>query len=194
MSDVVSSVSGGLSGRLEPGRARLGPGARLAVAVALTVTLLAGVAWGAAQIGSRDAASPASSGSLSAELSQRRSVQLAVSSFAANLTSYSVNDIGAYKARLTPLMTPGFAKSFGLAVDGIVAEVKATKMTSHGQVVQTAVSAVDSIPGGEAATALVVADVQVESSLGDRVRHFRWKVSLVRQGGGWLVDGFEPVA
>jgi hypothetical protein len=190
MSDVVSPVSGGLSGLREPRRARLGPGARLAAAIGLTATLLAGVAWGAAQTGGRDAASPASSGSLSAELSQRRSVQLAVSSFAANLTSYSVDDIGAYKARLTPLMTPGFAKSFGLAVDGIVAEVKATKLTSQGQVVQTAVSALDDMH----ATALVVADVQVESSLGDRVRHFRWKISLVRQGDGWLVDGFEPVA
>jgi hypothetical protein len=87
-------------------------------------------------------------------------------------------------------MTPGFAKSFGLAVDGIVAEVRATKMRSQGQVVQTAVSAIDS----DSATALVVADVQVGSSLGDRVRHFRWTVTLVRQGGSWLVDGFEPVA
>jgi hypothetical protein len=40
-----------------------------------------------AQVASRDAASPPSSGSLSAELSQHRLVQLAVSSFAANLTT-----------------------------------------------------------------------------------------------------------
>jgi hypothetical protein len=194
MSEAMSALSGGLGERPGPLRARLSPGTRLATAIVLTAALLAGVAWGAAQVASRDAASPASSGSLSDDLSQRRSVQLAVSSFAANLTTYSVEDIGGYKTRLTPLMTPGFAKSFGLAVDGIVAEVKATKMTSQGQVVQTAVSAVDGDPDGDHATALVVADVQVESSLGDRVRHFRWKVSLVRQGGGWLVDGFEPVA
>jgi hypothetical protein len=162
------------------------------MAVVLVLTLLGGVAWGATQTLRDAAAAPVSSGSgsLASELSERRAVQLAVASFAANLTTYSVDDIGGYKARLSPLMTPGFAKSFGLAVDGIVAEVKATKMTSQGQVVETAVSAVDS----DSATALVVADVQVQSSLGDRVRHFRWKVTLLRQGGDWLVDGFEPVA
>jgi hypothetical protein len=176
--------------RLDRPRPTVRPGARAAATLALAATLLGGLAWGGVQITSQTSADSPSSGSLGAELSQRRAVQLAVSSFAANLTTYSVDDIGGYQARLTPLMTPGFAKSFGLAVDGIVAEVKATKMKSQGQVVQTAVSAVDS----ESATALVVADVQVESSLGDRVRHFRWKVTLLRQGAGWLVDGFEPVA
>jgi Mce-associated membrane protein len=174
---------------LEPRRASLGPIAGLATALALTAALLAGVVWGGLQLAS-DGLSPSSSGPPSSDMSERRSVQLAVSSFAANLTTYSVDDVGGYKSRLTPLMTAGFAKSFGLAVDGIIAEVKATKMRSHGQVVQTAVSAVDA----DSATALVVADVQVESSVGDRVRHFRWKVALIRQGSTWLVDGFEPVA
>jgi hypothetical protein len=183
MTDVVS---GGLGGR----GTSLSPGVRWVVAVGLVVVLVGGLAWGAAQIVADDTASPGSAGSLAGELSERRSAQLAVSAFAANLTTYTVDDIGGYKARLTPLMTPGFAKSFGLAVDGIVAEVRATKMRSQGQVVQTAVSAIDS----DSATALVVADVQVGSSLGDRVRHFRWTVTLVRQGGSWLVDGFEPVA
>jgi hypothetical protein len=188
MSDAIS---------LEPLRQRrtgIGPAARLVVLAAVGAGLLGGLAWGGAELARGDEASGSvaagGSASVSAELSQRRAVQLAVSSFAANLTTYSVDDVGGYKTRLTPLMTPGFAKSFGLAVDGIVAEVKATKMTSRGQVVQTAVSTLDS----HSATALVVADVQVGSSLGDRVRHFRWKVSLVRDSGGWLVDGFEPVA
>jgi hypothetical protein len=174
---------------LEPRHASLSPVARLAAALALVTALLGGVVWGGLQLAT-GGLTTASSVPPSSEMSQRRSVQLAVSSFAANLTTYSVDDIGGYKARLTPLMTAGFAKSFGLAVDGIVAEVKATKMRSQGHVVQTAVSAVDA----DSATALVVADVQVRSSLGDRIRHFRWKVSLLRQGGGWLVDGFEPVA
>jgi Mce-associated membrane protein len=188
---MSGTVSGALGERaLEPRRASITPAVRLTIAGVLTATLLGGVVWGALETAGRDVAGQASSGSLSGEMSQRRSVQLAVSAFAANLTTYSVDDVGGYKARLTPLMTPGFAKSFGLAVDGIVAEVKATKMRSQGQVAQTAVTAIDS----DSATALVVADVQVRSALGDRVRHFRWKVTLVRHGGGWLVDGFEPVA
>jgi hypothetical protein len=175
----------------EPRRPSASAGARLVAATALAVTLAGGLAWGAAQIvATGQAGATAASASLTNETSQRQAVQLAVSSFAANLTTYSVDDIGGYKARLTPLMTPGFAKSFGLAVDGIVAEVKATKMKSTGEVVATAVSAIDD----DSATALVVADVQVHTSLGDRVRHFRWKVTLVRQSGSWLVDAFEPVA
>jgi hypothetical protein len=188
---MSATVSGALGEcRVEPRRPSMSPAVRLATAGALTATLLGGVVWGVIETAGGTASDQASSGALSTEMSKRRSVQLAVSSFAANLTTYSVDDIGGYKSRLTPLMTAGFAKSFALAVDGIVAQVKATKMRSQGQVVQTAVSAVDS----ESATALVVADVQVQSSLGDRVRHFRWKVTLVRQSGGWLVDGFEPVA
>ena len=181
----------GAEAGLEPRPASLSPTTRLVMAWGLVAVLLAGIAWGAVQIADRDEATGTSaSGSLADEMSGRRAVQLAVSSFAANLTTYAVDDIGGYKSRLTPLMTEGFAKSFDLAVDGIVAEVKATKMTSQGQVVQTAVSSVDD----DSAIALVVADVQVGSSLGDRVRHFRWKVTLVRQGETWLVDGFEPVA
>jgi hypothetical protein len=190
VSTVTEVVSGGIGDRVAPRRVSLTPVARLIMLIGLVVALLAGVAWGVVQIVGADAAGSGSSTSLTAELSQRRSVQLAVSSFAANLTTYSVNDIGGYKTRLSPLMTAGLAKSFGLAVDGIVAEVKATKMTSRGKVVQTAVTSVDA----HRATALVVADVQVESSLGDRVRHFRWKVTLARKSGSWLVDEFEPVA
>jgi hypothetical protein len=187
MTDVAT---GPADDRVQPRLAGLSPAVRWAISVGLTLALIAAMAWGTAQLLRDDATSAPGTASLSAELSQRRSVQLAASSFAANLTTYSVADVGGYQARLTPLMTTGFAKSFSLAVEGIVAEVRSTKMRSQGRVVQTAVSAVDA----GSASALVVADVRVDSSLGDRVRHFRWKVTLVRQGGGWLVDGFEPVA
>ena len=170
--------------------ARLTPGARLAAAVVLSAALIAGLVVGLVVQARDPVGAASSSGSVAAEAEQRRGVQLAVAAFAANLNDYSVRDIAGYKDRLMPLLTPGFAKSFGLAVDGIVAEVRSTKMTSTGQVVQTAVTSI----GPDSATALVVADVSVTSTLGDRERHFRWKVSLVRESGGWLIDGFEPVA
>lgn len=176
---------------LERRRATLSPTSRLVLALVLGAALVAGVV-GAVVLAARDSAATASTsaGSVDDEAAGRRAVQLAVATFAANLNDYSVEDIAGYQARLQPLLTPGFAKSFGLAVDGIVAEVESTRMTSQGNVVQTAVTSIDD----DTATALVVADVNVTSALGDRERHFRWKVTLVHNGDAWLVDGFEPVA
>jgi hypothetical protein len=158
----------------------------------LAVALIAALIWGISLVRRLDDDSSRTSPteSLTGQAQARRDVQLAVSSFAANFNNYSVQDIGAYKQRMLPLMTEEFAKSFRYAVDGIVTEVKATKMTSTGQVVQTAISSIDATH----ATALVVADVDITSALGDRQRHFRWKVSVVQAGDGWLVDDFQPVA
>jgi hypothetical protein len=159
--------------------------------IGLVIGLVAALIWGVSLIHRIGAGSAASSepGSLDGQVQLRRDAQLAVSSFAVNFNNYSVDDIGNYKQRMLPLMTDGFAKSFTYAVDGIVTEVKATKMSSTGKVVQTAVSSIDA----DRATVLVVADVDVTSALGDRERHFRWKVSVVHRNDAWLVDNFEPV-
>jgi hypothetical protein len=168
------------------------PGTRTLLHAGLVLGLAAALIWGIAlvqRIGADDAAG-ADAGSIEGQSQARRDVQLAVSSFATNFNNYSVDDIGAYKQRMMPLMTAAFAKSFQYAVDGIVTEVKATRMTSSGTVVQTAVSSIDDAH----ATVLVVADVDISSALGDRERHFRWKVTVVRDGDAWLVDDFAPVA
>lgn len=168
------------------------PGTRTLLHSGLLLGLVVALIWGIAlvqRIGAEDRAG-AGSGSIEAQSKTRRDVQLAVSSFATTFNNYSVDDIGAYKKRMMPLMTAAFATSFEYAVDGIVTEVKATRMTSSGEVVQTAVSSIDDAH----ATVLVVADVDVSSALGDRERHFRWKVTVVRDGDVWLVDDFAPVA
>ncbi len=126
---------------------------------------------------------------LAAEEQARKDVQAAVSSFVANMNSYSVNDIDDYRERVTPLLTESFAQSFDLALQQIVDQVKATDMTSEGEILATAVSSIDR----DNATALVIADAHVASALGERLRHFRWKVSLVKQGDEWLVDDFKAV-
>ena len=180
-----------LDAALRSPRVRLSDRLRLVLALLLSAALVAGVAAGVVLTAQDTAPSTtAQGGSPDDEAAGRRAVQLAAASFAANLNDYSVHDIAGYRKRLLPLLTAGFATSFGLAVDGIVSEVKTTRMTSKGTVVQTAVTSIDD----DSATALVVADVHVESALGDRARHFRWRVSLVKQSGSWLVDGFEPVA
>lgn len=163
---------------------------RQALHIGLLLGLVAALIWSVSVVRSiTDSEAPASS-EATTHSQLRREAQLAVSAFAVNFNNYSVEDIGAYKQRMVPLMTEDFAKSFQYAVDGIVTEVRATKMTSTGKVVQTAVSSIDA----DRATVLVVADVDVTSALGDRQRHFRWKVSVIRSGDEWLVDDFQPVA
>lgn len=167
---------------------------RLVLAVVLGCALLAAVAGGVlltlryAQDDS-EVGGASVNASMAQQLRERQKVQAAVSAFVANLNSYSVRDVDGYKQRLTPLLTPGFAQSFDLAVSHIVDQVKATRMTSEGEILSTAVSSMDP----HNATALVVADAHVTSALGERIRHFRWKVTLVKRADTWLVDNFEPV-
>ena len=158
------------------------------LASALVVALVVGVLL-SVQYAQRDGSVvPLAAGGAGEQ--DRQQVQDAVGLFAANLNSYSVRDIGDYRSRIAPLLTDGFRASFDLAVDNTIAMVKSTRMTSRGEVLSTAVTTLDA----RTATALVVADAEVTSDIGDRQRHFRWKVSLVKQGDIWLVDNFTPVA
>jgi hypothetical protein len=175
-----------------PDRRPLGDQASLVLSVvlasALVVALVVGVLL-SVQYAQRDSSVvPLATAGAGEEDPQQ--VQDAVGLFAANLNSYSVRDIGDYRSRIAPLLTDGFRSSFDLAVDNTIAMVKSTRMTSRGEVLSTAVTSLDA----RTATALVVADAEVTSDIGDRQRHFRWKVSLVKQGDTWLVDNFTPVA
>ncbi|MGH3446872.1 MAG: hypothetical protein ACRDQA_10215 [Nocardioidaceae bacterium] len=170
------------------------PKTRLVTAVvlacALLVAVVAGVVLSTRYIGSAESTDGHQlSASMTQQMRTRADVRLAVSSFAANLNTYSVKNIDGYRDRLAPMMTKGFAKSFKLALKNIVSNVKVTKMTSKGKVLKTAVSTVDA----NHATALVVADAHVTSALGKRMRHFRWKVTVVKTDGSWLIDNFKPV-
>jgi Mce-associated membrane protein len=179
---------------LRPRGPGLTPQVRLVIAVVLAVALVVAVVWGVwltVDQARGDAAAPGSDGaSMAAEQQDRRDVQLAVASFAANFNNYSFDDLDGYQERLTPLLTSGFSKSFALTVDGIITLATSSEVTSKGTVVQTAVSNIDS----DNATALVVADAHISSAFGERERHFRWKVDVVQVDGDWLIDNFEPVA
>jgi Mce-associated membrane protein len=122
------------------------------------------------------------------ESARRAEVQRVASAFAVNVNTYSSADIDSYAQRVRPLLTDQFAPSFDQAIRGIVAQVKATKLRSRGDVLVTGVSNIDQ----DSATVLVVSDADVTSSVGSRARHFRWQVDLVRQNGTWLVNGFQP--
>ena len=131
--------------------------------------------------------------SLSDELEERGRVKTAAATFVANVNTYDSDDIDAFRQRLDGLLTPSFAQSNKVFVDSIIKTMKTTKLKSDGDVLRTAVAQIDD----SSATALVIADAHATSVFGERVRHFRWEVSLVRDpddANRWLVDDFEAVA
>jgi Mce-associated membrane protein len=123
------------------------------------------------------------------DVANRADVVRVAERFTTLANNYDVASIGGYQKSIAPLLTTKFRSDFRQAMRDIVASVKKSKMTSHGQVLASAVSGIDQ----DSATALVVADAKVTSIYDTRARHFRWKVSLVKVNGHWLVDDFQPV-
>jgi Mce-associated membrane protein len=121
----------------------------------------------------------------------RNEVKRVASSFAANVNTYSAANIEDYRKNVEPLLTPTFAKSFEKSMNDIVKQMKSAELESKGEVKAAGVSSLDA----DSAVVLVVCDADVTSTHGDRERHFRWRVDLVREGedGDWLVDEFKPV-
>ena len=124
-----------------------------------------------------------------AEVANRADVVRVAERFTTEANDYDVSSIDGYQRRIAPLLTTKFRGEFTHAMRDIVASVKKSKMTSTGQVLASAVSGIDQ----DSATVLVVADAKVTSIYDTRARHFRWKVSLVKVAGRWLVDDFQPV-
>ena len=166
------------------------------LACALVVAIVAGILLSVRYVdgnGGTGAGGSRVDASLAAELTSRSAVQTAAATFVANVNTYASDDIAGYRKRLDGLLTPSFAQSNKLFVDSIVKTMKTTKLKSDAKVLRTAVAQIDS----SSATALVIADVHATSVFGERVRHFRWKVSLVAdpdKAGHWLVDDFTSVA
>ena len=180
---------------------RLSDRARLVLAVVLScglvVAIVVGILVSVRYVDSKNTSTAAGGSrvdaSLSAELKERGRVETAAATFVANVNTYDSDNIDAFRKRLDGLLTPSFAKSNQVFVASIVKTMKTTKLKSDGEVLRTAVSQIDD----QSATALVIADAHATSVFGERVRHFRWKVGLVRDPDNadrWLVDDFEPVA
>lgn len=124
-----------------------------------------------------------------AQLGNRADVVRVAERFTTEANDYDIASIGNYQKRIAPLLTTKFRGEFHQAMQNIVAKVRSSKMTSHGQVLASAVSGIDQ----DSATVLVVADAKVKSVYDTMARHFRWKVSLVKVQGRWLVDDFQPI-
>ena len=110
--------------------------------------------------------------------------------FTTEANSYDASSIDGYQKRIAPLLTTKFGAEFKKAMGDIVGPAKKAKMSSQGQVLASAVSGIDQ----DSATVLVVADAKVRTVFQTLARHFRWKVSLVKVDGRWLVDDFQPIS
>ncbi|HET7357082.1 MAG TPA: hypothetical protein VFJ09_10455 [Nocardioidaceae bacterium] len=124
------------------------------------------------------------------EAHNRADVVRVAERFTTEVNNYDVSSISGYQKRISPLLTTKFRADFKHAMGDIVTSVQKAKMTSHGQVLTSAVSGIDQ----DSATVLVVADAKVKTVFDTRARHFRWKVSLVKVNGRWLVDDFQPIS
>jgi Mce-associated membrane protein len=125
-----------------------------------------------------------------ADQQARADVTRVAQRFTAEVNNYDVGTIDSYQSRIGPMLSTTFRGEFQKSMQDIVAAVKQSKMTSHGDVLTSAVSSVDP----DSATVLVVADADVRTVFDTRKRHFRWEVDLVKVDGRWLVDDFKPVA
>lgn len=125
----------------------------------------------------------------SAEEDDRADATRVAEQFAVRANNFAPDDVAGYQKSVTSLLTTKFAADYSDVMDEYGAEITRTKMTSTGQVTIAGVQSIDP----DSATVLVVADATVRSSYGTRVRHFRWQVALVKVGGTWRVDDFNPV-
>lgn len=110
--------------------------------------------------------------------------------FAVQVNNFDTSDVGSLKENLSPMLTTKFNADFEETVDGLLAEIEKADLSSQGEVIRSAVASADP----DSAVVLVVADATATSVFGDRARHFRWTVDLVKVDGDWLVDNFTPVA
>jgi len=123
-------------------------------------------------------------------IQQRSDVARVAEQFTVRVNNYDSDSVDDYKSSVGQLLSTKFGAEFDKAMEDIVVQVREAEMTSEGEVLASAVAALDD----DSARVLVVADAAVKTVFDKRRRHFRWEVSLVKVDGQWLVDDFTPVA
>lgn len=126
-----------------------------------------------------------------AESSQRQDVRAATERFAAGINTYDVTDLDPYVERMTPLMTEDLAEQFEVSTQDLLARFAEAEIVTKGTVDQVAIDSID----GDSAEALAAVTVTTEpENVAYGKPRLRWRVSLVREDGEWLVDSFADVA
>lgn len=154
------------------------------IVVGLVVVTLVALAAGAALL-ARGPQIPASADSAS-----RQDVRAATERFATAINSYDVTDLDEYVERVEPLLTDELAEQFKASTRDLLAKFEAAKIVSKGKVGQVAVDSIDR-DSAEAIAAITITTEPENVQYGQP--RLRWRVSLVKKDGDWLVENFSNV-
>ena len=152
------------------------------VVVSLAVAVIAGVVAVAA---------PRLFGS--EEPAQQREVLQRTEDFAVTYNTYTVAEKDDYQERMRDLLTAEYYQEFATVTDAVFGALESNDQVSgDARVLASAVQSID----GENAVVLVAVNASVTTDADEAAveRRFRWKVTLQREDGDWLVSAFEQVA
>lgn len=124
---------------------------------------------------------------------ERKQVVARATDFAVAYNTYDVADVADYQKRMKGLLSASYHREFVEVTNVFFKELKAKKQVSKGaKVLAVAVSSIDK----DSAVALVAVDASLANTdlKADLARHYRWKVTFVKDKGEWNVDRFESVS
>ncbi len=129
----------------------------------------------------------------SSTVSERKDVVARTTDFAVAYNTYKGAEVADYQKRMKGLLSKAYDGEFVKITDVYFKTLSEKKQVSKDAKVLKV--AVDSLSKNRA-TALLAVDANISNTdlKADLARHFRWKVSLVKQNGQWNIDGFEPIA
>ena len=123
-------------------------------------------------------------------------VRAAAQRFTETWNTFQADDAQGYVDSVAPLLSTKFRAQFTDAATDVVTGIQQQKLTSKGAVLEdkdeiplVGVASMDS----DSAEVLVVSDAQRTSSGQQVLRHWRWKIDLVKVDGKWLVDNFNEI-
>jgi Mce-associated membrane protein len=159
-------------------RSSTGHGSRLATVIlgALSLVLAVALVLSLLALHHRDQAASA-----------RASALAAARSYAVDLSSYNYNDLTRDFDRVLSHATASFKKSYTSSSSGLDTVLRQYKATAVGKVVAAGLASA----GATSAVALVFVDQTVTNTTqkkGPTTDESRIEITLVRQGGSWLID------
>jgi hypothetical protein len=120
---------------------------------------------------------------------QRAAASNVATQFALRMDKVDGTRFDDYLKNINALLTTKAKTKNSKVFDVMKQSYETAKVKGSGKVLLTAVG--DSDP--DSATVLVVHDASVTTTQGKIDHHYRWTVDLVKVGGKWLVDDFNPV-
>ncbi len=124
------------------------------------------------------------------EAEQERAAAANVASqFALRMDKIDGSDFDGYIKGVNELLTTKAKTKNNQVFDAMKQSYQTAMVKGSGKVLLTALGDSDE----DSATVLVVHDADVSTTQGNIEHHYRWSVDVVKVGGNWLVDDFNPV-